>query len=204
MLYSLKSTPKSPTMTTKTLNKKLIPFQREKDIFLSVDLHNQINYKVNKLGKWTLRIITSGLGIFETYQLSSGIYFWGWEGIEFFDLIGLVIATVPFILYPTFLVKPRKIWPFRFVSFEEEEFVFNLKRKTISIRYDQIKRFQISTHGVSSSRIEFHLKDNSTLTAPWFSTNANEKQLEIRLAINDELNRRINLSHHQSLSSSKD
>lgn len=171
---------------------QLIEFQQKKEVYIPLDNNGQIIYKVNKLGKWSLRIMSSVLGFFETYQLSSGFYYDGWNGLELIDIIGLAVAIVPTILYPSFLFKPKKAWPFKFICFEKEELIFNFKWKTTNIRYDNIVRFQCFTHGISASSIEFILKDGSSKTAAWFPTNENKKQLEIRLSIQDELNKRIN------------
>ncbi|MBB6460977.1 hypothetical protein [Flammeovirga kamogawensis] len=95
---------------------------------------------------------------------------------------------------PTFLFKPKKAWSFKFICFEKEHFTFNFKWKTTNVRYDNIVRFQCFTHSISASSIEFTLKDGSSKTATWFPTNENKTQLEMRLSIQDELNKRIDLN----------
>ncbi|WP_044202599.1 hypothetical protein [Flammeovirga sp. OC4] len=178
-------------MLQKTKHKLLLPFQRKKDIYIPLSAIGQLEVKSNTFIHWFIKIVSPVVGTIEVAQLAYGYYHFGWGGIELVDAIGFTLASIPILLHPTFLFKPKKAWPFSFISFEEDKIIFNLRFKTNEVYYKDILRFEVKVSGHNRLSIYFFMKDGTEKIEKWLPENMEKEHVALRLAINEELQKRI-------------
>ncbi|KXX69720.1 hypothetical protein [Flammeovirga sp. SJP92] len=178
-------------MLQKTENKTLLPFQRKKDVYIPVSTMGQLEIKSNKFIHWFIKIVSPTVGIIETCQIAYAYYHFGLGGVNPIDAIGFSLASLSILLHPTFLFKPKKAWPFSFISFEEDKLIFNVKFKTKEVFYKDILRFEVKKAKHNRLYIYFFMKDGTERSEKWLPENMDKDHVALRLAINEELQKRI-------------